>query len=279
MILSDNEVTRFWRDGFLHKAKVIPAQVIDAVAADARRILPADDLRHVNVPTPLGIRVARAMAASVAVARTVTDPCLLTAIGQLVQSSVFVHPRWILRVSMPRVHGRFSMPPHQDFPFTQGALDTITCWIPLHEVPEESSPLMFVARSHQRGLWPIDHTRQRPVCDVSALDRVKWEVVPCAVGDIVLFHSLTVHASRRATDGLSRVSIDARYQATHDHISPVELTPMTDMQDVAVLQRDHGLAQRAADIGLRLRGPVPTDVLDVDLHESRLAERTTPREP
>jgi hypothetical protein len=48
---------------------------------------------------------------------------------------------------------------------------------------------------------------------------------------------------------------------------------MTDHKDAATLMHDRSVVDRATEIGLRLREPVPTGLLEVRLDESRLVQR------
>lgn len=98
-------------------------------------------------------------------------------------------------------------PWHQDQPYynIEGA-DTVSMWIPVDPVPEEST-LEFVAGSH-RGPWLMPRTFMDKEAkwfpegsladlpdieaDRSAFPIRKWALQP---GDMVCFHMLTLHAS------------------------------------------------------------------------------------
>lgn len=238
MSLSQPDRETFRRDGFLVCRQMVPLDALEACARWLSGLLGCD-IRRADPPTSRVREISRAMAQSEAVREMVTSAPVVNIVYELLEHEVFLHPRWIVRVvgDGPTL---YAMPPHQDFPFTQGAVDTLTCWIPLHAVDAASSPLLFLPGSHHRGLWPLDLTQGRPLCEAPPLGSRSWQSACCGLGDMVVFHSLAVHATPRPLNGLTRASVDVRYQASSDAISPIELQPFSEDTPFNPPRSDHG---------------------------------------
>ena len=89
---------------------------------------------------------------------------------------------------------------------------------PLGDCPRELGGLAIAPESHKRGLRDV---RDRTIT-VAALDDSEWRWSPMRSGDVLLFHSLTIHRARD-NDRLDQIrfSSDFRYQArsgvVHEH--------------------------------------------------------------
>jgi Phytanoyl-CoA dioxygenase (PhyH) len=119
-------------------------------------------------------------------------------------------------------------PPHQDFPHEQGTEDAYTSWIPLGDCARELGGLAVWPGSRGRGV-----IRHGFVPGVGGLgirtDRiadVTWLSTDYRIGDVLLFHSLTVHGAlpNRTLDEL-RISADFRYQRASDRFAAHMLRP------------------------------------------------------
>jgi len=119
-------------------------------------------------------------------------------------------------------------PPHQDFPHEQGAENAYTTWIPLGECPRELGGLAVFAGSHRRGV--VEHGFVPGVGGLGIrLDKipdVRWLSCDYRTGDVLVFHSLTVHGAlpNRTADRL-RLSADFRYQSVRDRFAAHMLLP------------------------------------------------------
>jgi ectoine hydroxylase-related dioxygenase (phytanoyl-CoA dioxygenase family) len=146
-------------------------------------------------------------------------PVLYKIIELLLGSDIFVQPRKFLRLAPP---GKaFETEPHQDYRYVQGSVDTLTVWIPLHDVDEQNAPLRFLPGSHHKGLWQSHQSSENKlpqIVDISPHDH-RWVTVPANLGDVIIFHSLTVHAALPNCTQNNRFSIDVRYQRLNDYIS------------------------------------------------------------
>jgi len=152
-------------------------------------------------------------------------PRLLDAFATLFGSDVLAHPRIIARVMFPNTE-RFTTPPHQDFFYIGGANDTWTAWVPLLDCPAQLGGLAVVPGSHR---WPILPTRAADGAGGHGIDAHPdwvWAVGELSVGDVLCFHSHTVHQGRpNLTGDRLRLSCDFRYQPASLPVHSSSLQP------------------------------------------------------
>lgn len=152
------------------------------------------------------------------------EPIVRT-VGDLLGEEVLVHPRNIGRLTYPGSDR--ATPPHQDFPLVQGAVDTLTAWVPLGDCPVVLGGLRVLAGSPAGGLRPVVDRRGvggvgvDPQLDGAA----RWQTVDYRAGDVLVFHCLTVHQARPNAADVVRLSADYRYQAAGDPIAEPALLP------------------------------------------------------
>ena len=151
-------------------------------------------------------------------------PDLLGLLERMVGEPVMPHPRIIARIIFPQ-RDAFTTPAHQDFVPVQGAVDTYTAWIPLSDMPDELGGLQLAAGSHQSGIYDF-----RPALGAGGMEIIdplegKWVHTPFEQGDVLLFHSMTVHKGMPNTTECLRLSLDARYQKITDPIEAGSLEP------------------------------------------------------
>lgn len=159
--------------------------------------------------------------------RLAHDPKLLSLMRTIVGDDVFPHPRKFVRLAPPIVFDLDSTTePHQDFRYCQGAADVFTAWIPIGDCPQEMGGLRVLLGSLHFGLLPIKGVG-RHGCGVASLDedRASWLTTDYKAGDVLIFHSFTVHAAMENRTDCYRLSVDYRYQSANDPICSVELLP------------------------------------------------------
>lgn len=158
--------------------------------------------------------------------RLAHHPALVRACRTLLDAEVLVHPRTIARVMIPsdRVH---PTPAHQDFIHVQGSGRCVTSWLPLGDCPRELGSLTVLAGSHRDGV--LSYHRAKGAGDLEAYlceQGYAWHEADLAVGDLLLFTSLTVHrALPNRTGDRIRLSVDYRYQPIQDPIDRGSLLP------------------------------------------------------
>lgn len=153
-------------------------------------------------------------------------PAIMKVMRALLGPQVLVHPRKIARVNYPD-HPEHTTSAHQDYRYVQGATDTLTAWAPLGDCPPDLGGIRILAGSHRLGLLPavaasggdgglaveVDHDDQR------------WVGADYRAGDVVVFHSLTVHSGVPNRSRQLRLSVDCRYQSVEDPVTPESLLP------------------------------------------------------
>ena len=153
-------------------------------------------------------------------------PEVLALLRDLFQDEVLVHPRNIARVMFPD-NNTFTTPAHQDYVHIQGTANTWTAWIPLGDCPEELGGVEVLAGSHRSGVLPVRAAYGAGGLGVET-DHLglEWHSGPFRTGDVLLFHSHSVHRGRdnRTPDQL-RLSVDYRYQPISEPVTEFSLLP------------------------------------------------------
>jgi ectoine hydroxylase-related dioxygenase (phytanoyl-CoA dioxygenase family) len=143
------------------------------------------------------------------------EPKLLGALTALFGEQILVHPRNIARLIFPN-NTLFTTPAHQDYFHIMGTPDTWTSWIPLMDCPRALGGLAILPRTHLLGPLPVRAAYGAGGVGIDT-DHVpeSWRSNDFACGDLVIFHSLTVHRGLDNVDPERRMrfSVDFRYQA------------------------------------------------------------------
>jgi ectoine hydroxylase-related dioxygenase (phytanoyl-CoA dioxygenase family) len=144
--------------------------------------------------------------------------------ARLLGGAILAHPRNIARISFPRNHG-YTTQPHQDYFYIHGTPETYTTWIPLSDCPRELGGLAVLEGSHHRGFVPHESTIGAGGNGVRTGDTgLRWVSSDYRLGDLVLFHSYTVHAAfDNDTADRLRISLDYRYQRADQPVDPSSL--------------------------------------------------------
>ena len=143
------------------------------------------------------------------------QPAMMEVMKILLGGSAFPHPLSIARLVFPD-NQAWSTPPHQDFVNNQGTQDLYALWIPLSDCPTSMGSLAFLEGSHKLGLLPLEYslgdghrqTSLSPECN-----SLNWLASDFKLGDLVIFHSLSIHRALPNQSDRMRISVDYRYQA------------------------------------------------------------------
>ena len=159
--------------------------------------------------------------------RLAHNPRLVAMLGQLFDETVLVHALKIARLMIP-AKGNAPTPAHQDHIFIQGTKTVYTCWMPLGDCPRELGGLSVLRGSHKLGVLPVraaEGAGGRHVILDNDVDQ-EWFQSDFNVGDVLVFHSLTVHKSiPNLTENRIRLSVDYRYQPPSLPIEEQSITP------------------------------------------------------
>ncbi len=152
-------------------------------------------------------------------------PALRALAQDVLGGELLVYPLKILRAALPQ-DPDFITPAHQDYPLIQGNVDVLTMWIPLGDVPARMGGLRVLRRSHRHGFRRVRSRHGTGGVGVDVRDDdPRWVTADFAAGDVLLFHSLSVHGSRPNTTDRLRLSVDFRYQRADDPIAAFALQP------------------------------------------------------
>lgn len=147
-------------------------------------------------------------------------PALQRAMTQLVGPRLLVHPKTIGRLIFPNCE-RFVIQAHQDHQSIGGDPNSFTAWMPLHDCPVELGPLQVLEASHRFGLQGADPATG--TIDRSTVNGTEWVGGQINAGDVLIFHSLTVHAATPNISDQLRISIDCRFQDYARALHPANL--------------------------------------------------------
>lgn len=150
---------------------------------------------------------------------------LIQLFTQLLEGEIVNHRRRLCRVTFPQSFTE-TTPAHQDYHYIQGTQETFTVWMSCGDCPPELGGLAVLEGSHKAG--KIEHVPINRLVgipdDKLNIPGTRWRSTHFKTGDVLLFHSLTVHKAldNRTTDRL-RISMDFRYQRKKDAIEPASM--------------------------------------------------------
>ncbi|MGI9334862.1 MAG: phytanoyl-CoA dioxygenase family protein [Gammaproteobacteria bacterium] len=146
-------------------------------------------------------------------------PALVNLIEELLGDEVLVHPKPLPRMIFPsRV--AYTTPAHQDYPNIQGTTEVYTAWIPLMDCTSECGGLCLAEGSHTEGVFEFGIGNGAGGIEIIDPLTGRWAGGEFKAGDVLLFHSLTVHKGVPNVGKRLRMSVDARYQRVRDPFNP-----------------------------------------------------------
>jgi ectoine hydroxylase-related dioxygenase (phytanoyl-CoA dioxygenase family) len=151
-------------------------------------------------------------------------PNVIGLFERLFGEPVLAHPLLIPRCIFPQ-RPEFTTPSHQDFPHIQGTTETMSLWLPLGDCPSEMGGLAIARGSHKEGVR--DFTVSNGAGAMEVVDPLdgSWVTGPLEAGDVLIFHSLTVHKGLPNLTDRLRLSLDNRYQRASEPICERCLQP------------------------------------------------------
>jgi ectoine hydroxylase-related dioxygenase (phytanoyl-CoA dioxygenase family) len=151
------------------------------------------------------------------------NPALKRVMKMVVGEEVLIHPKAIGRLIFPNCE-RLTVHPHQDYRFMNGDPECYTVWIPLHDCPTDVGPLRILEGSHRFGFQKHeDENLHVPEIPVGAAIGDEWVGGQINAGDVLIFHSLTVHAASPNRSDKLRISLDCRFQDCRRVLNPANL--------------------------------------------------------
>jgi ectoine hydroxylase-related dioxygenase (phytanoyl-CoA dioxygenase family) len=144
-------------------------------------------------------------------------PSLQKAMKLLVGPDLLIHPKSSVRLIFPN-YERGVIHAHQDYTGVGGDCDSFTAWIALHDCPLQEGPLRICEGSHRFGLQQKSGYMQ---AGTEKGDR--WVEGDLQAGDVLIFHSLTVHEALPNLSDRLRISLDCRFQSYKKAVNPATL--------------------------------------------------------
>ena len=154
------------------------------------------------------------------------DQQLLTLMKTIAGQDVFVYPMKMARISTPGRVG-YETPPHQDARSHAAGPTMAGLWIALHDITAEMGRLKILPRSHTRGVRPVISSPGvgNVQCEIYP-EETTWHVSDVQQGDVIIFHSATVHAAQpNQSDRIVRMSVDTRFCDYGAPVSHINLHP------------------------------------------------------
>lgn len=153
------------------------------------------------------------------------NPAILGMFEKLFGETVVPHSRNICRLIFPQ-NTKFTTPAHQDYVHIKGTKDTWTMWIPGGDCPSTLGGLAIAPGTHRLGELPTHTAYGAGGAGVEVPAESKWVLGDLECGDVLTFHSLTVHQGRdNLTENRLRVSFDFRYQPLSHPIAKSSMLP------------------------------------------------------
>ncbi len=168
------------------------------------------------------------------------EPSVLRLMRGLLGDTAFPHPLSIARLVFPESRD-WSTPPHQDYVNNQGTPDLYACWIPLSDCPQALGSLAILEGSHRLGLQPVEYSLgagHRQTSLPPEARNLDWVASDFKLGDVVAFHSLTIHRALANETDRMRLSVDFRYQAERQDTTERCLRPHFERLDWQDIYRD-----------------------------------------
>jgi len=127
-------------------------------------------------------------------------------------SEVFVYPMKMARISTPGKIGH-ETPPHQDAYSHHAGPTMAGIWVALHEIDASMGRVKVLPGSYKGGVRKVFSAEGvgGVQCEIYP-DETCWHVADSDPGDVLIFHSGTVHrAEPNTTERTVRMSVDTRF--------------------------------------------------------------------
>lgn len=225
---------RMERDGYLFLRGLLPVAAVDDVQRQIGEIAReagwlakdapvgaaiADQAGFCVDPEPAYLEVLRRINRLEAYHALKHHPALTAFFESLFGGPVLAHPRVLMRNIFPD-REELTTKAHQDFPNVQGTEEVYTAWIPLIDIPLGAGPLQVAAGTHKDGVYDFHVGAGAGGIEiVDALDG-RWATGAFARGDVLVFHSMTVHKGVPNRGDRLRMSMDVRFQPLSEPFNP-----------------------------------------------------------
>ena len=116
---------------------------------------------------------------------------------------------------------------HQDMQYWKGESNKVSVWISLNKVTKQSGSLCFIPGSHKNKNIHNKYNEKQSLLVTQKVDDSKRVTIGTKIGDIILIHPLTIHASEENILRKNRYALIFTYQpasdTSHHRSGPAEL--------------------------------------------------------
>jgi hypothetical protein len=151
-------------------------------------------------------------------------PALIGLFERMLGGPILAHPRVLMRNIFP-AREEFTTKAHQDFPNVQGTEEVFTAWMPLIDCPMDVGPLQVAAGTHLDGVYDFHIGAGAGGIEIKDPLEGRWVSGAFALGDVLIFHSMTVHKGVPNRGDRLRMSMDVRYQLVSEPFNPDNANP------------------------------------------------------
>lgn len=210
--LDETQLRAWERDGYLHIVSFLAGAELEQLQSEVAQIERSSDgerslLQHYEM-TAHGVRICRSehlIDGHPLLRQILTSGPMLEMAGQLLGEPAVLYKEKINY----KLSGGAGFAPHQDAP-AYPFIDThTTCMLAIDDATIENGCLDVVAGMHAELLPMDDAGCIRP----DLADRMEWQSVPIAAGDLLWFHSRAPHRSGPNTSSIDRRGLFCTYNA------------------------------------------------------------------
>ncbi len=136
-------------------------------------------------------------------------PALITLLERCLGGPIQSRCGEVCRLAFPASEAHTTRPHQDQAYYHQAGSGSWTAWIPLGDCPGSLGALRLIPGSHLAGLRP----HGPGVSGMVVPEDAAWAGSDFRLGDVLLFHPLTIHAAQHNQDPRQlRVSVDCRYR-------------------------------------------------------------------
>jgi hypothetical protein len=146
-------------------------------------------------------------------------PALIGLFERMLGGPVLPHPRVLMRNIFP-AREEYTTKAHQDFPNVQGTTEVFTAWMPLTNCPMEVGPLQVAEGTHHDGVYDFAIGAGAGGIEIRDPLEGRWVSGDFRAGDVLVFHSMTVHKGVSNRSDRLRMSMDVRFQLASEPFNP-----------------------------------------------------------
>jgi ectoine hydroxylase-related dioxygenase (phytanoyl-CoA dioxygenase family) len=217
---------RMRRDGYLFLPGLLPRDDVAAVqrqiaeiAREARWLRPDRPVQEAIAdlsgfcvdPDPTYLKTLRRINRLEDYHALKHHPVLIDVLERMLGGAILPHPRVLMRNIFPQ-REEYTTKAHQDYPNVQGTTEVYTAWMPLIDCPLHVGPLQIAAGSHTSGVYDFGIAGGAGGIEITDPLEGRWVRGDFAAGDVLFFHSMTVHKGLPNCSDRLRMSMDVRYQ-------------------------------------------------------------------